>query len=129
MQPMTTNTNHPDLIARLTELNQKGISKADMSRIAGVSKQAVSGWFKTGTISKKSALAISEAAGVSVAWLYGESVEEKSGLAADEVELLHLYRQLPEAEQKNMIAAFSSRLKELDDFVEKYVRKRVKTDD
>ncbi|MEX3004193.1 helix-turn-helix domain-containing protein [Serratia sp. JSRIV001] len=123
---MTTNTEQPDLISRLTEINQKGISKADMARIAGVSKQAVSGWFRTGTISKKSALAIAEAAGVSVAWLYGESVEKKSGLGADEMELLRLYRQLPEPEQRNMIAVFGARLKELDEYVEKYARKRIK---
>jgi transcriptional regulator with XRE-family HTH domain len=122
---MTTNKEHPDLISRLTEINQKGISKADMARIAGVSKQAVSGWFRTGTISKKSALAIAEAAGVSIAWLYGESVEE-TGLAADEVELLMLYRQLPQPEQRNMIAVFGARLKELDEYVENYARRRIK---
>lgn len=96
-----------------------------MARIAGVSKQAVSGWFRTGTISKKSALAIAEAAGVSIAWLYGESVEE-TGLAADEVELLMLYRQLPQPEQRNMIAVFGARLKELDEYVENYARRRIK---
>ncbi|KFK94561.1 MULTISPECIES: helix-turn-helix domain-containing protein [unclassified Serratia (in: enterobacteria)] len=122
---MTTKTERPDLVSRLTEINQKGISKTDMARIAGVSKQAVSGWFRTGTISKKSALAIAEAAGVSVAWLYGESVEE-TGLSADEMELLKLYRQLPEPEQRNMLAVFGARLKELDEFVERYVRRRAK---
>lgn len=40
------------LIARLEEITQRGISKADMARIAGVTPQAVNGWFKKGVISK-----------------------------------------------------------------------------
>lgn len=44
------------LIARLEEITQRGISKADMARIAGVTPQAVNGWFKKGVISKKSAI-------------------------------------------------------------------------
>lgn len=122
---ITKNTNI-GLISRLSELAQKGFTKTEMARVAGVSKQAVTGWFKTGKLSKESALAVAEAAGVSVAWLLGEDVNEDSGLNDNESELLKLYRQLPDAEQKNMIAAFNARLKELDEFVEKYVRKRVK---
>ncbi|MCS5946282.1 helix-turn-helix domain-containing protein [Klebsiella variicola subsp. variicola] len=40
-----------------------------MARIAGVTPQAVNGWFKKGVISKKSAIALAEAANVSVTWL------------------------------------------------------------
>ncbi|ALL37644.1 transcriptional regulator [Serratia marcescens] len=120
-------SNDSQLVSRLTELTNRGISKADMARIAGVTPQAVNGWFKKGVISKKSAIAIAEVAGVSVAWLYGESVEENSGLSKDEVELLKLYRQLPDIEQKNMVSVFSARLKELDEYVEKYLRGRHKS--
>lgn len=116
------------LIARLTALNAKGISKTEMSRIAGVSKQAVSGWFKTGRISKESALAIADAVGVSVPWLLGEDVGEKDGLKPDEQRLLELYRQLPEEEQQNMLRIVSLRLKELDELYAKYMGRRIKGD-
>ena len=68
------------LVARLEEITQRGISKADMARIAGVTPQAVNGW-------------------------------------------------LPEAEQERMIDTFALRLKEIDDYVEKYLRGRFKAND
>ena len=107
------------LIARLEEITQRGISKADMARIAGVTPQAVNGWFKKGVISKKSAIALAEAANVSVTWLLGEKVSEDSGLKPNESKMLRLFRQLPEAEQERMIDTFEVRLKEIDDYVEK----------
>jgi transcriptional regulator with XRE-family HTH domain len=123
---MTTEESQPSLISRLETLNKKGLSKAEMARVANVSKQAVTGWFKTGTMSKKSALAIADAAGVSLTWLLGEEVEEGSGLKPKESAMLELFRQLPEAEQERMIDLFQVRLKEIDDYVEKYLRGRYK---
>lgn len=117
---------NPTLVSRLTEISGRGMSKAEMSRIAGVTPQAVNGWFKKGKISKESAISIAEAAGVSVAWLLGEDVEESTGLSSDEMKMLNLYRQLPEAERERMIDLFQIRLKELDDYVEKYLRGRYK---
>ena len=117
------------LIARLEEITQRGISKADMARIAGVTPQAVNGWCKKGVISKKSAIALAEAANVSVTWLLGEKVSEDSGLKPNESKMLRLFRQLPEAEQERMIDTFEVRLKEIDDYVEKYLRGRFKASD
>ena len=117
------------LIARLEEITQRGISKADMARIAGVTPQAVNGWFKKGVISKKSAIALAEAANVSVTWLLGEKVSEDSGLKPNESKMLRLFRQLPEAEQERMIDTFEARLQEIDDYVEKYLRGRFKASD
>ena len=117
------------LVARLEEITRRGISKADMARIAGVTPQAVNGWFKKGVISKKSAIAIAEAANVSVTWLLGEKVSEDSGLKPNESKMLNLFRQLPEAEQERMIDTFALRLKEIDDYVEKYLRGRFKAND
>ena len=121
---MSENTMTAGLISRLTELNRKGFSKTEMARVAGVSKQAVSSWFKTGRISKSSA----DAAGVSVPWLLGEDVGEKDGLKPDEQRLLELYRQLPEEEQQNMLRIVSLRLKELDELYAKYMGRRIKGD-
>jgi len=126
---MSENKPMNGLVARLTELNVKGFSKTEMAKIAGVSKQAVSGWFKTGRISKESALALADAAGVSVPWLLGEDVGEKDGLKPDEQRLLELYRQLPdEEEQQNILRIISLRLKELDELYAKYMGRRIKGD-
>ena len=115
------------LVERLTEITNRGVTKADMARIAGVTPQAVNGWFKKGVISKKSALAIADAVGISVAWLLGEDVGEKDGLKPDEQRLLELYRQLPEEEQQNMLRIFAIRLKELDELYEKYMKGRIRS--
>ncbi|OIZ38168.1 transcriptional regulator [Citrobacter freundii] len=116
------------LVQRLAEINERGVTKADMARIAGVTPQAVNGWFKKGVISKKSALAIADSVGISVAWLLGEDVGEKDGLKPDEQRLLELYRQLPVEEQQNMLRIFAIRLKELDELYEKYMSRRIKGD-
>jgi transcriptional regulator with XRE-family HTH domain len=126
MDVMSIENETSSLVSRLTELNNKGFSKTEMARAANVSKQAVTGWFKTGTMSKESALGVAEAAGVSVAWLLGEDVDEGTGLKPNERDMLKLFRQLPEAEQERMIDLFSIRLKEIDDYVEKYLRGRYK---
>ncbi|WP_368301344.1 helix-turn-helix domain-containing protein [Kluyvera sichuanensis] len=115
------------LIARLTEITERGVTKADMARIAGITPQAVNGWFKKGVISKKSALAIADAVGVSVAWLLGEDVGEMSGIKPNEQRMLELFRQLPEDEQENMLRIFSIRLKELDAMYEKYMKGRIRS--
>ncbi|WP_368919098.1 helix-turn-helix domain-containing protein [Citrobacter sp. RHB21-C01] len=117
------------LVARLEEITQRGISKAEMARIAGVTPQAVNGWFKKGVISKKSAIAIADAANVSVTWLLGEEVAEDSGLKPNETKMLSLFRQLPESEQEKMIDLFTLRLREIDEYVEKYLRGRYKSND
>lgn len=115
------------LVERLNEIADRGVTKADMARIAGVTPQAVNGWFKKGVISKKSALAIADAVGISVAWLLGKDVGEKDGLKPDEQRLLELYRQLPEEEQQNMLRIFAIRLKELDELYEKYIKGRIRS--
>ncbi|EMS8793884.1 helix-turn-helix domain-containing protein [Enterobacter ludwigii] len=117
---------NPLLVDRLSELNGRGMTKSDMARVAGVTPQSVNGWFKKGVISKKSALAVADAAGVSLPWLLGEDVGEKDGLKPDEQRLLELYRQLPEEEQRNMLRIVSLRLKELDELYAKYMGRRLK---
>ncbi|EIX9170780.1 MULTISPECIES: helix-turn-helix domain-containing protein [Klebsiella] len=127
-QCMNKKDPNQSLISRLTELNGKGFSKTEMAKVANVSKQAVTGWFRTGKISKESALAVADAAGVSVPWLLGEDVGEKDGLKPDEQRLLELYRQLPEEEQQNILRIVSLRLKELDELYAKYMVRRIKSD-
>jgi|SRR5471030_78312 len=122
-------TNHPQIV-RLTELmTLKGISKAEIARIAGVSPQSVNNWFSRGTVGKSSVLKLADALGVSAGWLLGEAVDEENGLKQREKKMLELFRQLPETEQDRMIDLFQLRLKELDDYMEKYLRGRYKPAD
>ncbi|MFS1539353.1 MAG: helix-turn-helix domain-containing protein [Candidatus Phlomobacter fragariae] len=102
------------------------MSKSEMAKIAGVSRQAVNAWFVKGNISRNSAISIAEAAGVSLEWLYGEEVDERQGLRQNEKELLYIFNQLPLKDQETMISAFKLRLKELDKFVEEYIKRRNK---
>ncbi|QZN97326.1 helix-turn-helix domain-containing protein [Symbiopectobacterium purcellii] len=111
---------------RLLELIARGHSKSDIARMAGVSRQAVTGWCITGRISKEAAIRLANATGVSLSWLLGEQVDEHSGLRPKEREVLEIFNQLPENEQEKMISAFKLRLQELDDFVEKYITRRKK---
>lgn len=127
MKEKTHQMDHPQVL-RLNEIiEQKGISKADMARICGVSSQSVNNWFVRGTIGKSSAIKLADALGVSLAWLLGQDVDQKDGLKPDEQRLLELYRQLPEEEQQNMLRIFALRLKELDELYERYMKGRIKT--
>lgn len=117
--------NNPTLVDRLEELNSRGIRKSDMARIAGITPQAVNGWYRQGAISKKSALALCEVAGVSMQWLMGIEEEERGGLTASESNLLGLYRQMPENEREKMLRLVSRRVEELasDDLYSRYFEK------
>ncbi|EIT7318238.1 regulator [Enterobacter bugandensis] len=127
MKEKTHQVDHPQVL-RLNEIiERKGISKADMARICGVSAQSVNNWFVRGTIGKSSAIKLADALGVSLAWLLGQDVGESDGLKPDEQRLLELYRQLPEEEQQNMLRIFSLRLKELDELYEKYMKSRIRS--
>ena len=126
MRPTSHQADSPQ-VQRLIELmDLKGATKADLARVAGVSPQSVNNWFTRGAIGKNSALKIADAYGVSVAWILGEEVHESSGLRDKERRMLELFNQLPEAEQDRMIDTFERRLKEIDDYVEKYLRGRFK---
>ena len=126
MKPKLHQIDHPQ-VQRLNELMKlKGATKADLARVAGVSPQSVNNWFARGTLGKNSALKIADAYGVSVAWVLGEEVDEALGLNEKERRLLALFNQLPEAEQDRMIDTFELRLKEIDEYVQKYLRGRYK---
>lgn len=116
----------PPLVAqRLNEIiDTKRITKSDLARIAGVSRQSVNGWFTRGSISKEAAAKISSAVGVSLAWLLGEEAEDQVSLTSDERKLIELYRQFPSMEQSNMVAAFEMRLNELRKFYDTYIVKK-----
>ncbi|HGJ5854940.1 MULTISPECIES: helix-turn-helix domain-containing protein [Arsenophonus] len=109
---------------RLDELlRTRHMSKSDMARVTGVSRASVNGWFKRGSISKEAALKLSSATGVSLAWILGEDASNLVELSQDEMKLLDLFRELPNAEKLNMLSAFEMRLKELKEYYNRYVIK------
>ncbi|EDC5651432.1 helix-turn-helix domain-containing protein [Salmonella enterica] len=109
-------------------VEQKGLTKAEISRICNVSKQAVNAWFARGTIGKPSAIKLSEALGVSLAWVLGQDVALESDLSVTDKQMLHLFRQLPDEDQQDIMQVISLRLKRLDDIYEKYMLRRNKDD-
>ncbi|WP_368766750.1 helix-turn-helix domain-containing protein [Enterobacter hormaechei] len=110
------------LAARLNELMKVNHwSRADMARIAEVSPTSVTNWFKRETISKESAGKLAAAAKVSLTWLLTGSEESGGALSTEELELIEVFRELPPVEQRNMLAAFQMRLRQLKEFYSTYV--------
>ncbi|WP_261369303.1 helix-turn-helix domain-containing protein [Yersinia mollaretii] len=100
------------VVNRLNQLiEQNGISKAEMARIAGVTSQAVNNWFKRGDIGKRSAQKVAAKLGVSVDWILGESddlspkssARTDSNLTPKERILLELFNELPESERDKLL--------------------------
>ncbi|WP_316992605.1 helix-turn-helix domain-containing protein [Enterobacter ludwigii] len=119
---MKKKTYDTPLATRLEELMQRNhLSGADMARIAEVSRSSVNGWFKRGTISKDSAAKLASATGESLVWILTGAEDSENKVSNDEQELLNVYRELPPVEQRNMLAAFQMRLKQLQDFLAEHV--------
>ena len=128
------------LSVRLNQLIEtKGISKAEMARICGVSPQAVNSWFSRGSIGKSSAVTLSDALGVSLAWLLGESEsaehdnsEEipRSVLSPKEKILLDLFNSIPEKDRDELLAGLQEKEQRYNELYEELkqiekTRKRV----
>lgn len=58
--------------------------------------------------------------------LFGEQESSELWLNESQRKLLELFNQLPDSEQQRMIELFEVRLKEIDEYVEKYLRGRLK---
>ncbi|MEX0528725.1 transcriptional regulator, partial [Raoultella terrigena] len=58
--------------------------------------------------------------------LFGDEENRGQELPEKQRRMLQLFNQLPEAEQERMIDLFQVRLKEIDDYVEKYLKGRFK---
>ncbi|AMO48856.1 regulator [Enterobacter sp. FY-07] len=109
---------------------QKGISQAKLAELCGWVQSRI-GNYEAGrrNIGVDDAMTISNALGISPAELiFGEDHTE-SWLTPRHRKLISLFDQLPEAEQDRMIDTFQIRLKEIDDYVERYLRGRFKSSD
>lgn len=113
-------------------LDESGISQAELGRRVGVNSQSVSGWC-SGIFPRKDKLEMLPGAlGKPLYWFFMSDDEEKqlsanSGgkvVSEKHLALIDLFDQLPAKEQDNMLSAFGERLKELDSFVEQYLKRR-----
>lgn len=113
-------------------LDESGISQAELGRRVGVNSQSVSGWC-SGIFPRKDKLEMLPGAlGKPLYWFFMSDDEEKQlsasggGKVVSEKHqaLIDLFDQLPATEQDNMLSAFGERLKELDSFVEQYLKRR-----
>lgn len=125
---MNTNVTIADRLKKARE--EKGISQKKLADICGWAQSRI-GNYESGSrnIGIDDAITIANALGISpVELVFGEDVSE-TWLSPKHKKLLSLYDQLPESEQDRMYDLFQVRLKELDEYVEKYLRGRFKKAD
>jgi transcriptional regulator with XRE-family HTH domain len=113
------------------ERERRGVSQRVLADWCGWAQSRV-GNYESGarTIGLDDAIILAKALGISpIELIFGEVGSNQRQLSEKQLRLLDLFNQLPEKEQDNMLEAFSYRLKELDDFVEAYIRSRDKNKD
>ena len=96
--------------------NMNGLSQAQLAAKIGTSQQQIDRWEKPNIDVKSSVLvAISKACGVSVSWLLGltddtseSSIPSASGLTADEVYLIRVFRSCSPRYQSLLIETAAS---------------------
>ncbi|MEQ4873976.1 helix-turn-helix domain-containing protein [Klebsiella oxytoca] len=110
----------------------KGMSQAQLAKLCGWSTASRVANYETGTrnIGADDAILLARHLNTSPSYImFGD--EENSGeqLPQKHRQLLILFEQLPESEQERMIDLFETRLKEIDEYVENYLRGRFKPAD
>lgn len=118
---------------RLKELRTKrNLSQAQLSKLCGWATASRVGNYESGArnIGADDAVVLARALGVTPSeLLFGERGDPANWLNERQRAVLSLFDQLPEAEQDRMIDLFQLRLRELDDYVEKYLRGRYRLAD
>lgn len=122
------------LADRLNQLiKTKGITKAKMAKICGVTPQSVNNWFVRGTIGKDSAMLLAKKLDVSVAWILGnehasqnQSDEALSTLSDKEKLLLELFYGLPDSEKDKLIEQLKTQNQHYDLLFKELIKSRLK---
>lgn len=79
----------------------------------------------TRSIGAEDAITLGQVLGISPAELmFGKQENANSWLSNNQQKLLELFNQLPASEQTRMLDLFEIRLKEIDEYVEQYLRSR-----
>ncbi|HCM7672246.1 TPA: helix-turn-helix domain-containing protein [Klebsiella quasipneumoniae subsp. similipneumoniae] len=106
---------------------EKGMSQGQLAKLCGWSGASRVANYEYGTrnVGVDDALSLAKALGTTpVMILFGEQSDPSNWLTDKQKRVLSLFNQLPEAEQERMIDTFELRLKEIDEYVEKYLRGR-----
>ncbi|MDD9245272.1 helix-turn-helix domain-containing protein [Enterobacter soli] len=118
---------------RLRDLRvAKGMSQAQLAKLCGWSTSSRVANYEIGTrnIGADDAIALARHLDSTPSFImFGD--EENSGQQFPQKQrrLLNLFEQLPEIEQDRMLDLFETRLKEIDEYVENYLRGRFKPAD
>ncbi|HDY9008314.1 TPA: helix-turn-helix domain-containing protein [Klebsiella pneumoniae] len=105
----------------------KGMSQGQLAKLCGWSGASRVANYEYGNrnVGVDDALSLAKALGTTpVMILFGEQSDPSNWLTDKQKRVLSLFNQLPEAEQERMIDTFELRLKEIDEYVEKYLRGR-----
>ncbi|MFG1598665.1 helix-turn-helix domain-containing protein [Klebsiella quasipneumoniae] len=109
---------------------EKGMSQGQLAKLCGWSGASRVANYEYGNrnVGVDDALSLAKALGTTpVMILFGEQSDPSNWLTDKQKRVLSLFNQLPEAEQERMIDTFELRLKEIDEYVEKYLRGRYNT--
>lgn len=113
---------------RLKTLREnKGLSQAQLSKLCGWATASRIGNYEKGVrnVGADDAVVLAQVLDTTPTMiLFGEQSDPSQWLTEKQRKVLELYNQLPESEQDKMIDTFQLRLKEIDDYVEKYLRGR-----
>lgn len=111
---------------------QKGLSQGQVAKSCGWSGASRLANYESGSrnVGADDAIALAKVLGTTPSeLLFGDRGDEGKWLSDKQRLMLGLFKQLPDAEQDRMIDLFQVRLKEIDDYVEKYLRGRFKPTD
>lgn len=115
---------------RLKALREsKNLSQAQLSKLCGWATASRVGNYELGVrnIGVDDAVVLARILDTSPSFLlFGDEVSQGNELPEKQRRMLKLFTQLPESEQDRMIDLFEVRLKEIDEYVEKYLRGRFK---
>ncbi|EMF1904222.1 helix-turn-helix domain-containing protein [Raoultella ornithinolytica] len=106
---------------------EKGMSQGQLAKLCGWSGASRVANYEYGNrnVGVDDALSLAKALGTTpVMILFGEQSDPSNWLTDKQKRVLSLFNQLPETEQERMIDTFELRLKEIDEYVEKYLRGR-----
>lgn len=108
---------------------QKKLSQAQLSKLCGWATGSRVGNYELGVrnIGVDDAITLARVLDTSPSYiLFGDEVSTGQELPEKQRRMLKLFSQLPESEQDKMIDLFELRLREIDEYVEKYLKGRYK---
>ncbi|MCA6954683.1 helix-turn-helix domain-containing protein [Pectobacterium polaris] len=117
-------------------LDEMGISQSELGRRVGATPQSVSGWCQAGILPRKEILEqLPQATGKPLYWFFMDASDElsmqltnrqgnHSSVDRDVSHLLHVFCQLPTEEQQRFVGYMEDRLKELDNVMAEYLKRR-----